>query len=90
MAAIGCAIINAQPAESERRIKAFGIVGVVGLLAIVAPSSLFLRDMGELNRAQYGGPFAGPYAGKVMLLATLMWLISLGVLFGAFMLFAPP
>lgn len=90
VAAIGCAVINAQPAESERRIKAFGIVGLVGLLAVIAPSGTFLRRMGELNREAYGGSFAGPYWSKALGLSTLMWLISLGILFGAFAVFAPP
>jgi DNA-directed RNA polymerase subunit M/transcription elongation factor TFIIS len=90
VAAIGCAVINAQPAESERRMKAFGVVGLIGLLAVVGPSGVFLRKMGELNREQFGGPFAGPYASKALGLATLMWLISLGILFGIIVAFAPP
>lgn len=90
VAAVGCAIINAQPADSERRIKAFGIVGLVGLLAVIGPSGAFLRRMGELNRENYGGSLAGPYWGKALGLAILMWLISLGILFGAIAAFAPP
>jgi DNA-directed RNA polymerase subunit M/transcription elongation factor TFIIS len=90
VAAIGCPIINAQPAESERRIKAFGVVGLVGLLAVVMPASLFLRELGELNRAHFGATFQGPYWSKAIGLSTVSWLISLGLLFGAAMVFAPP
>lgn len=90
VAAIGCAIINAQPAESERRIKAFGIVGCVGLLAVIGPSGLFLRELGVLNRETYGGSFQGPYWSKAMGLSILMWLISLGILGGILAVFAPP